>query len=163
MGCLKIEIFDLKIVMMKNYCSIISCSILYILTIPGRDKSVFRQDLTLSQSVCLSDDSDGEADRRQAVMFKKFDTIDPDQDVDLIKDRAKHTRAKSLPPPMYICVEPPPEEEEEEIAESCLDRRPSHLRNQLGSDPYVRNKIDVKCLCFNSQPWIIISDMPALN
>ena len=107
---------------------------------------MFKHELSLSQSVSLSDDSDGEADRRQAMLFKKFEIISPDEDSEVLKTRSKHSRAKSLPPPMHVCVhppsEPPPDQGEgmESDAESSLDRKPSYLRGNRGSvspDPYV--------------------------
>lgn len=129
----------------------------------GRSESVFKQDFTLSQSVSLSDDSDEEADRRQAIMFKKFDTIDPDEDLELLSGRNKHTRAKSLPPPMYIHVEPPPaergEQDEEVNVESSLDRRPSYLRNKRGSvspDPYVRQYMHILCMYLHTYLQILM-------
>ena len=101
---------------------------------------MFREEFT--QSTSLSDDSDGEADRRQNLIFKKYDTIDPTEDADLLKTRALHMRAKSLPPPMHVRVEPPASGEggEEANAESSLDRKPSYLRGKRGSvspEPYV--------------------------
>ena len=72
-------------------------------------------------SVSLDDDSDGEADRRQALIFKAYDTIDPEKDAML--QRPQHVRAKSLPPPVQLQVE-----QLAVVEETSLDRRPSHLR-----------------------------------
>lgn len=97
-------------------------------------------------SISLDDDSDGEADRRQALIFKEYETIDPEQDKLNLMLRKGHMRAKSLPPPVHLRVDAPPasaeEEEEEEVGlESSLDRRPSYLRRAQGGaispDPLV--------------------------
>ncbi len=87
----------------------------------------------------MDDDSDGEADRRQALIFKQHQTITPEEDEAAVI--RKHVRAKSRPPPMKLQGDSPPDPEQPE-EESSLDRRPSYLRmNQGGSispDPSVR-------------------------
>lgn len=95
----------------------------------------------------VDDDSDGEADRRQARMFKQHEIIEPGKD----NLRKGHLRARSLPPPIHLRVDTLPESEgvtgedreDEDIAvESSLDRKPSYLRRVHGGaispDPSVR-------------------------
>ena len=86
-------------------------------------------------SISMDDDSDGEADRRQALIFKQYEVVDPEQDKLNLKLRKGHIRAQSLPPPMHLQVDAPPvsEEGKEEVGvESSLDRKPSHLRRVQG-------------------------------
>ena len=66
-------------------------------------------------TLCSDDDSDGEADRRMAALFHGNQVISPEDDVDLlvVRHKATHTRAKSLPPAMVVEIfrddeSPPP-------------------------------------------------------
>lgn len=88
------------------------------------------------------------------MIFKTFDTIDPDKDMELLRTRGQHMRAKSLPPPMHIRVDHGPADgggsggEGEGGMESSLDRKPSHLRSKRGSvspEPYVRGYVCSPC------------------
>lgn len=93
-------------------------------------KSILNSD-RFNQSA--SEDSDAEADRRQAAIFNEYDIIDPQEDLELVKARKKHVRAKSLPPAVHVRVNDSARQDsydsgEDSAAESNLDRKPSYLR-----------------------------------
>lgn len=103
-------------------------------------------------STSMDEDSDSEADRRLALLFKDNEVISPQEDKIIMDSQCRtHLRAKSLPPPMQLRVDTCDQEEEEEEEESTgpeessLDRRPSYLRKVQGGsispDPSVRKYI----------------------
>ena len=100
-----------------------------------------------SISVSMDDDSDGEADRRQAILFKANSVITPEEDKEFLMAR-NDIRAKSLPPPAQLQTTSksspagtPSRTDEDADEESSLDHSPSHLRRKYGSatpEPIVR-------------------------
>ena len=87
------------------------CACVFSFCVPGNQYP--RQ--SRAGTLCSDDDSDGEADRRMAALFHGNQVISPEDDVDLlvVRHKAAHTRAKSLPPAMVVEIfrddeSPPP-------------------------------------------------------